>query len=145
MHYQGGFERDVTFLMDRANETRMDDRNGVELEFLREHGAIRGLERHVVAEFDTVKQAHFEAVMGAQHDFQKRRTTERWKHIKNMSLANSLPSRFIAVRFAQNDEDSVYGTPSERTSGSVTADLVSSTSVDIVTGASPEVPTSLTR
>jgi len=143
VHFKGEFERDVTFLMDCANDTKLSDHDEKELAFFRDHDVVRGLERHIVTEFDTVKQTHFEAIMEAQHVYKERGATERWKHIKKTSIANSLPTRFIAVRFAQNDADLVHGSPSERASRSSQADEETSTAAVSTADASPEVSSSL--
>lgn len=96
--YKGEFEKDVTFLMDTANDTNLAVYDEKELEFVRDHEVIRGLERHIVMEFETVKQTHFESIMHAQTAYRDRRTTERWKHLKKISLETSLATRY--KRFA---------------------------------------------
>ena len=101
--YKREFERDVTALMERANEANLADLDRTELECFKEHEDARGLERHIVLEFETAKQMHFEAIMDAQHEYRQRGTTERWKYLKRVSLAASLSTRYIGVRFAQHD------------------------------------------
>lgn len=98
------FEADLTSLMDCANDANLKDYDEDELKCFADHQVARGLERHIVMEFESLKQFHFETIMAAQHEYKNRGTTERWKHLKKTSISTSLPTRYIAVRFAQNDQ-----------------------------------------
>lgn len=123
------YERSLTNIMEQANEHNFQDHDEEAMQCFRDHGDVRGLERHIVLELNSAKQIHFDAVIGAQYEYLNKGTTERWKHLKKVSLAASLSCRYIAVRFAQSDEeelrriDFLPPVPSrkERTSGPMKA------------------------
>lgn len=107
--YKKEFERGLTQLIDDANDANLADYNENDMKYFQDHQVARGLERHIVQEFEATKQMHFEAIMDIQHEYRQRGTSERWKAIKKVSQAASLPTRYISVRIAQSDELVVRG------------------------------------